>query len=371
MLKIAVLCSIDSWGGLEMNTFRLCKWLTERGNEVILLGKPDSKLIKEVRKVGVRTIEFTQKRKHLNLSAAKELASILDKEGITRLLISHYHQFYTGVLSKFYAKNKLKVVFWQHMQMTSTKKDLYHSFFYRNLDKWITPLEYLKQQLLSRTKIQENKIKIIPFGIEVDNFINASKEDKAIVKKQFNLNDADFVVGFIGRLDKFKGQEYIIKALKIIEDKIPTIKLLLIGEETYGEEGYLDELKTLCKVLQVEDKVIFHPFVENTPKAFRALDIFVMSSLVESFGMVTIEAMATATPVIGTQIGSTTDLLQQGELGILVTPEDEKTLAEAILKLYQNPQLREELTQKGQKAIQSKYTHTAQCIAFEEVFTAL
>ncbi len=371
MLKLAVLCSIDSWGGLEMNTLRLCKWLHERGNEIVFLGKPDSRLMSEVQKTGIQTLEFTQKQKHLNINASKRLAKLLEQHQIEQLLIAHYYQFYTGILSKSFSKNPLKVVYWQQMQMTSQKKDPYHGFFYKRLDAWITPLEYLRQQLLQSTNISQSKIKIIPLCIEVAPFVEASKMPKAVLKKKFRLQENDFVLGCIGRLDPIKGQECILQAVKILADKAPDMKVLLVGEETYGHEGYLGYLKNLIQKLDLEDKVIFHPFVENTAAAFRALDVFVMSSLAESFGMVTIEALATATPVIGTDSGGTPDLLAQGKIGLLTPPKDAQALAEAVFKLYQDAALRNKMAQEAQKNVLDKYTHTLQCEGFEAVFKAI
>ncbi|NJO90275.1 MAG: glycosyltransferase family 4 protein [Chloroflexia bacterium] len=232
-------------------------------------------------------------------------------------------------------------------------------------------MQYLEEQLLQNTKIRKEKIRRIPLSIEVSPFIEASAKDKLKAREAFSLQNEDFIVGVIGRLDKQKGQEYLIKALPLIKDQIPNLRVLLIGEETYGEEGYLAYLKDLVNSLKVEDLVIFQPFTQDTPTAFRALDIFMMSSISEPFGMVTVEAMATGTPVIGTNSGGTAEILEGGNLGVLVEPKDEKAIAEAILKLYTDETLRENFSKQAQKKVQEKYSHLTQCALFEKTFNEL
>ena len=96
-----------------------------------------------------------------------------------------------------------------------------------------------------------------------------------------------------------------------------------------------------------------------------------MASVSEPFGMVTIEAMATGLPVIGTDAGGTTELLDFGKAGILMPPQDEKAMAEALKKVYQDKTLREELTQIGQKRVKETFSHTTQCRLVEALLARL
>ena len=369
--KVGILCSSYAWGGLEINVLNLAKWLTERGHEIIVFCDDDSKIAQKSKEVGVATMHYTYKGKHLNFRAARRLAKLLDEAEIPTLMIGHYTQFYIGMLSRNFSKQRLKTVYMQQMQMKHRKKDLYHRYFYKRIDGWIVPLELLKKQLLENVSIAAEKVHVIPLTIEVERFLEAKKYREE-ARKMFDLPANAFVAGIIGRIDKEKGQEYLIRAVDILEQEDLHIYGLCVGAETVGgEKGHLRYLEKLAIDKRLADLIHFRPFVDEAPKAFGALDVFVMGSVSEPFGMVTIEAMATGLPVIGTDAGGTTELLDFGKAGILIPPQDEQAMAEALKKIYQDKALQEELGQIGQKRVMEKFSHTTQCRLVEELLEKL
>ena len=334
------MCSSDAWGGLEINILNLAKWLTQRGHQITIFCDTDSTIAQEAIKVGVATLQYTYKGKHLNFKAARRLGRLLDEAQIPTLLIGHYEQFYIGMLSKRFSKQSIKTVYLQQMQMKHRKKDLYHRYFYSKIDAWIVPLELLKKQLLQNINIAASKVHVIPLTIEVDRFANA-KEHREEARKMFEIPQNAFVAGVIGRIDKEKGQEYLIKAIEILTQEDLHVYGLCVGAETVGgEKGHLRYLEKMAVEHHLMDLIHFRPFTEDAPKAFGALDVFVMASVSEPFGMVTVEAMASGLPVIGTDAGGTTELLDNGKAGILIPPEDEKAMADALRKIYTDQKLR-------------------------------
>jgi glycosyltransferase involved in cell wall biosynthesis len=96
-----------------------------------------------------------------------------------------------------------------------------------------------------------------------------------------------------------------------------------------------------------------------------------MSSHAEAYGMVTIEAMASGLPVIGTKNGGTPELLENGELGLLVEPKDERQLAEALGRLYADQKLRSALGVKARQVALAKYSYQTQCELIEQLLEKL
>ncbi len=370
-MKVGILCSSYAWGGLEINVLNLAKWLTERGHQIIIFCDDDSTIAQKSEEVGVATLHYTYKGKHLNFRAARRLAKLLDKAQIPTLMIGHYTQFYIGMLSRHFSRQRLKTVYLQQMQMKHRKKDLYHRYFYKRIDGWIVPLELLKKQLLANVRIAADKVHVIPLTIEVGRFLEA-KQYRAEARKMFDLPPDAFVAGIIGRIDKEKGQEYLIKAVDLLRKEGVLVHGLCVGAETVGgEQGHLSYLKKLTADRNLVDLIHFRSFVDDAPKAFAALDVFVMASVSEPFGMVTIEAMATGLPVIGTDAGGTTELLDFGKAGILMPPQDEKAMAEALKKVYEDEILREEFTQIGQNRVKETFSHTTQCRLVEALLARL
>jgi glycosyltransferase involved in cell wall biosynthesis len=142
----------------------------------------------------------------------------------------------------------------------------------------------------------------------------------------------------------------------------------LLGDETLGEkQEYARELQELTTKLGLEERIHFRGFYENVAHGYAAMDCFVLSSLSETYGMVTIEAMAAGVPVIGTDSAGTPDILTSGRTGLLVPPRDPQALANALTKLMSNPELRAQLAAAAQKDAFERFSHHLQCSRIEEL----
>jgi D-inositol-3-phosphate glycosyltransferase len=368
-MKVAFLCSNSSWGGLEINNIRLCSWLLQRGQQPVLLCHADSRIAREAAQEKVPTVEFEQTNKHIPFAAAFRLLRILRDLETDTMVIAHYKHHYAAVWAKIFSGKKIKLVYWQQMQVVLNRKDFYHSFFYRNLDAWISPLNVLKQQLLTNTVLEESKIYVIPLGVDLSRFLGISHR-KAEARKFFGLPPDEFLAGIVGRFDQQKGQETLLRAVKNLKDRGKAVKGILIGEASYGNEGYEAYLKEMTKTLGIEKEIYFKPFMKDVAMAFACLDVFVMASLSETMGMVTVEAMASGVPVIGTSSGGTPELLDHGRAGMLFEPANDLALADCLVNLLENPERREALSREAMQRT-TLYSHERQCQLFEELVRSL
>lgn len=164
-------------------------------------------------------------------------------------------------------------------------------------------------------------IEVIPNGIDLQRFRNLDHSKNG------------FVVMTVARLEKVKGIEYLIRAIK-------NFQLLIIGE---GSER--KNLETLVKELNLQDKVKFLGEIPNqeVPQYLAKASCFVLPSLKEGFGIVILEAMAAGVPVIATNVGGIPDIVEHEHTGILVEKGNAEQIAEAIEKIYSNEALRETL----------------------------
>lgn len=368
-MKVAFLCSNASWGGLEINNVRLCSWLVQRGQQPVLLCHAGSRIANEATRENIPIVEFEQRNKHVPLAAAFRLIRILREQKTDTLIIAHYKHHYAAVYAKLFSGTRIKLVYWQQMQVVLNRKDFYHAFFYRMLDAWISPLHFLKQQLLNNTVIPDKKIHVIPLGVDLSRYLGISHRRRE-ARKQFNISPDEFLVGIVGRFDKMKGQETLLRAIRNLKDVGKPVKGILIGEASYGNEGYGEYLKQLAIDLGIEQEVHFRPFMKDVAMGFASLDIFVMASHSETMGMVTIEAMASGVPVIGTNSGGTPELLDHGKAGLLFDPDNDRALAGCIQNLMENPERREALVRLAVERTEL-YSHHRQCRLFEELVSSL
>ncbi|MFZ1731786.1 MAG: glycosyltransferase family 4 protein [Bacteroidota bacterium] len=371
---IAICCTTQSLGGIELNVLRLAAWMTARGHRCLLIASEGSPLHKRAVDEGYPVLALASHSRYNVLTEARQLARHLTEQKIGTLILNVSRDLLLGVLTKRASKKAIALVHTQHMQFGHAKKDPIHRWQYKQLDAWISPLASLAEQTCRMTHVAKEKIHIIPFGIELSPLLNAPQ--KALAREALQLPADVFIAGVVGRLDRGKGQEYLIRAAAHLRADGKDIHLLIIGEETRGEEqGYERRLHSLVKELHMKDHVHFRGFIQDVRLAYAAMDVFTLTSLSETYGMVTIEAMAAGCPVIATNSGGTPDLVGtssfsgngKGSTALLVAPADTTALAEALERLMDDAAFAALLGENGRAYARRSFSHEAQCATIEEL----
>lgn len=147
------------------------------------------------------------------------------------------------------------------------------------------------------------------------------------------------------------------------------VKLLFVGSPVEGQEYYLREIEKIIFDNIIQEKIKIIPFTVNLNPIWNITDIAVMPSTeAESFGLVAIEAMLAKKPVIGSNHGGLTEILIDNETGFLVKPNNEKALFEALLKLIENPELRNSFGEKGYQRAIKEFSADKYVQSFENLF---
>jgi glycosyltransferase involved in cell wall biosynthesis len=226
-----------------------------------------------------------------------------------------------------------------------------HSFLHKrilmfNLSKADKLLSTSIKMKTEAEKYTKKEILVTPFGIDVNKF--KAKVVNTIFEKD------DIVIGTIKTLEKIYGIEYLIKAFKIVKTKSPEskIKLLLVGEGTQRKN-----LEDLATELNLYSDIVFIGYVnsDEVENYHNMLDIYVAVSLQESFGVAVLEASACGNPVIVSNVGGLPEVVDDGKTGIIVEKENPYQLANAIIELITNPNLRIEMGINGRKKVLNEY----------------
>jgi glycosyltransferase involved in cell wall biosynthesis len=198
--------------------------------------------------------------------------------------------------------------------------------------------------------VKPDKIQVIPPGIDTKKF--HAKNDGEAFKTRYHCHGSKVILS-VGRLNYQKSFQYLIKAMPMVLQQIPNVKLIIVGE---GEQ--LAYLNQLSKSLGLSESVIFTGAIDSTeiPNAYSAADVFVLPSLFESFGIVLIEAQAAGKPVIGTRVGGVPEALVDGETGFLVEPGDPKPLGAAIIRVLSDENLARKMGEKGKKFVEARFS---------------
>lgn len=212
---------------------------------------------------------------------------------------------------------------------------------YSNSDFTIAPSEFSKKALREAFGLLENKVKVVPHGVDISRFAPREKKSKSIR------------LLFVGGLEERKGVRYLIEALSSVINIHSGVELILVGNGAQEPE-----LKELARKLNLEKHIKFAGYVNGWSNEitnyYNSADIFVFPSLKEGFGMVLMEAMACGLPVISTNTSAIPEVV--GDAGILVEPKNPQALAEAIINLIENEELRKELGKKGRKRVEENFT---------------
>ena len=350
MDKIAFLVLSTGWGGLEMNTLKLAGLFKNNKWEVSLIVSDTSVIFGESRNI-FPTIALKKKSKFLGLKKAFLISSYLKENNIRILFVSDNKDLkIVSLVKRFFYKN-LKVVYQQHMQIGINKKDLIHTLRYKSIDYWISPLEWLKKEVTERTNFPESKVKVIPIGVDIQKFSTHTYTKKDALQK-LNINASAPLVGIIGRIAEKKGQHIIIQAVLELQKKGIAIEALIFGSPTVNDPScmaYDKKLKQMVSDNGLTDIIHFREFTRDVALFYNAVDIFTIATESETYGMVTIEAMLSKLPVIGTNAGGTPEILQNGEYGFLFEYNNVSQYCERIQDVLNHPEETKNITDKAQE----------------------
>lgn len=207
-------------------------------------------------------------------------------------------------------------------------------------NKIIAVSENTKKDLISYFGTPENKIKVIPNGVD-KSFQLLDYEDIDKVKNKYSLR-FPFIL-YVGTLEPRKNIPSLIMAFNKLKEKKITHRLVIAGKKGWK---YKDIFKIISK-LNLQNDIIFTGYVsdEDLPGLYNAADLFVYPSIYEGFGLPPLEAMACGTPVITSNTSSLPEVV--GNAGIMIDPLDIESFAESMYKVISNEDLKIKMRKKG------------------------
>lgn len=215
---------------------------------------------------------------------------------------------------------------------------------YPKVEKIIAVSEEIQQDLIRNFNVPPGKVKVIYNPVDIREIETLSHEEVDHIWFRDKLP----IIVSVGRLTRQKGYSYLIKAFSIVRKSVPC-RLLLIGE---GEER--EELTDIAKSSGIENYVEFIGFQKNPYKYMARSSVFVLSSVYEGLPNVILEAMVLGLPVVATNCPSgPAEIIEDRKNGLLVPVRDEKALADVIVEVLTNDELRSELSRAAKMRAQS------------------
>jgi phosphatidylinositol alpha-1,6-mannosyltransferase len=254
---------------------------------------------------------------------------------------------------------------------TSRKLSWLMPKIYQHAGAIIANSHHTKKILLEEVGIRPEKIHVIHPGVNVNDF-RVTDEMISSVRQRHKLESSPVLLT-VGRLQRRKGQDMVIKALPLITKRFPNVKYVIVGA---GEEQ--TALRKLTHDLGVKEQVIFVGQVPESELAayFAACDVFIMPNRqigpdIEGFGMVFLEAGAAGKPVIGGKSGGTGEAIAEGVTGIRVNGSCVEEIATAVIALLMDPTQAQLMGECGRRRVETEFSWSSIVSRTREVASSL
>jgi len=364
-INILHLISSFEVGGIEKMLVNIFKNVSVSDQEikytlVVMNDLFDEELKNELISTG-HSVYFLNRRKgHKHPKYILKLLEIIKRHDID---IIHSHNFgskFWSILCKLLIP-KLKLIFCFSDTNIANKFNMFHVF--------IQNLMIDKNICISKSICEEcsnagiKNLKHIYYGINTDNTGIVSQKP---YKQYQPLN----IINIARVTHLKKGQDVLIKALKICKDKGMKFKCNFVGRICDKDRNSIEYLKKLIKDLALEEEFCFSGNRSDIPALLAENDLFILPSRYEGFGLVLLEAMASGIPIIASNIDGPAELIMDGENGLLFESNNEFDLAEKIYDLYENPEKMFDLAKNGQDFVKD-FDISKMCSMYHQLYKDL
>jgi glycosyltransferase involved in cell wall biosynthesis len=317
-------------GGQELSLFDLCRGLYQRGHQITLLYRQPGNLLPEYQQfcqstIAVKQYKFNPRRPHqllFNFYQATRSIAATAQDGSESLVYSNQYQesLFGASLARY-----RRIPFVCHLRLPPPKTlGIQARLGLRGADRLITISQQTRKEWTA-AGFPAQKIDVVYNGIDVEKFQICP--EPAALRQQWHLSEQDRVISYVGRLDKVKGIETLLKAIALLVPTHPRLVLLVAGKPLIQQPQYQDALQQLAQQLNLAQHVRFLGHVDRPAEIYQISNLVVLPSLwAEPFGRTLLEAMACGVPVVASRMGGIPEVLT-GFTQALFEPGNTEALA--------------------------------------------
>ncbi len=372
-----IIPSLMSGGAERLLTDVVSKTSAERFSHTIcILGRADF-FAPEIRRNGSEVIELNLFGKHPWLAAARKIIPIIqrrqpdlivswlyDASIVSRLAVMRYRKIplVNTLHSPDYDPETIKAGNWS--SRNSKGLQIIDKISTKIANPYFTACSHFVAESYKRNlNVNPSRIRVIYNFITLESLVSEKTAPEQL-KKSLGIPADGFVYINIGRLDPQKGQIYLLKAFQKVLADVPNAHLIVVGT------GHLENsYKKLAESLKIAHRTYFLGNRKDIGVCLEAADVFVFPSLFEGLGIAIIEAMAKGLPCIASRLEVLREIIDDGISGLLVAPESETELAQAMVKVYRQPELREKLGKEAFETAHNQFLSRILIPEWEKLFT--
>ena len=313
----------------------------------------EGELVSLFREAGVK-VHLLHARLGTDPTALGRLVSLLRKE---RYDILHSHLFRADLYGCLAAARlgpaRPRLVSTRHNDdrfFLNPFVGMIHYWVSGRLDMIIAISDHIARFTIARGVRDPRRVRRVYHGLRAQDAAEIER-DRQRVRAELGIGPTDFLVGNVGRLAPQKGQRHLVRAMPHLLGRVPHAHALIAGG------GELEsELRALARELGVAERVHVLGPRKDVPAIMQAIDAFAMPSIWEGFGIVLLEAMAAAKPIVASRVATIPEVVADGETGYLVAPGDAAALADALASLAADPTLSAAMGLAGRERLERLFS---------------
>jgi len=345
-MKVFFINTNKAWGGGEKWHFETACSLKDLGHEVAILSSPETELYKRCQSAGVRTVPVViTNLSFLNPFRINSLKRFLKAEAPGTVILNLSSDLKTAGIAAHRAG--IRNIIYRRGNAKPVKNSIFNRLIFGKIVTGIIAnSEETKRSILKNNEnlFPVDKIKVLYNGIDMKKF------DGLPATKMYPGKKCHVILGSAGRLSHEKGQHLLVDLASVLSKRqVPYIFLIA------GDGPMKKSLMDRFAETGLDKQVVFLGFVENIKAFMETIDIFILPSLWEGFGYVSIEAMVCSKPVVAFHTGSNPEIIENKVTGFLVSCFDTGELADRICDLIHDPLMRENFGKAGRKKVEELF----------------
>ena len=343
------------FGGQEMRIVAESRWLAAHGHRPVIVAQPRAPVTAEARRADIPVVEIPM-RAGWDVCAVVAVRAAIRKHGTD---VVHTHSSIDAWVAGLAARSLgVPVVRSRHVSIPIPRR---RALVYRLADRVITSGETVAA-IVRAAGVSADRVVAIAPGVDTTRF--HPRVSGAGVRAELGLRGP--AVGLVANIRGSKGHAYFLEAAAHVLRERPDARFVVVGDGI----GF-DDVRRRVKDAGLESHVIMTGFRRDVPEVMAALDVLVLPSIKsEASSQVIPQALAVGTPVVGTTVGGTPELVRDGETGRLVPPADGAALGTAILDLLRDPGRARELARRGQAQVLAEHSIDASMARTLAVYAA-
>ncbi len=350
-------------GGLQQVVVNICRSIDREKFKVsVLCLRALGEFVPDVQSLGIKVFSLPRTKRGADYLSFLKVAKILRQEKIDVIHTHNTQPFVDGTLGALFSGVKTIVHTDHARDFPDKRRYMFAEYMMSHFAYRVVGVsDHTSANLVNYEKISPKKVVTVANGIDGSRY--QIRIDRGEKRKELGIKSNGPIIGLGVRLTEQKGITYLLQAMPQVIKCFPDITLVVAGDGTLKKE-----LQAEAFHLGIDKSVLFLGSRLDVPELLKLFDLYVLPSLWEGLPMVLLEAMAAGCPIIATDVGGVSTVIEDKKNGVLVAPQNHKLLGANIVRLLSENDLREYYIRNGLQKFRDKFSADIMTRQYEKFY---